>query len=109
MPAPKATRGYPSSLDVSSLFILYFNSNTVILRPHQNNQPAFAINHTSDIAAAKFSHDGQLLASIDVRGTLIVSEPLKDRIVTMYQYEGVFPNAKSLDWSGDKKKLCVVG
>jgi len=27
----------------------------------------------------------------------------------VYQYHGVFPNAKYLDWTSDKKKVCVVG
>lgn len=71
--------------------------------------PTLSISHVSDITAARFSHDGRLLASIDVKGTLLISEPLPDKVLTVYKYEGVFPNAKYLDWSADKKKVCIVG
>ena len=33
-PAHKAVRGFSSSIDVSDQFIIYFNANTVVLRPH---------------------------------------------------------------------------
>ena len=49
------------------------------------------------------------MASIDARGTLIIGEPVPDRVIQVYQYENVFPNAKYLDWSADKKKVCIVG
>ena len=108
-PAPKAVRGFSSSIDVSDQFILTFNANSVIFRPHQHPHKSLVLNHVSDVAAARFSHDGRLAASIDVRGTLIISEPVADRVIQVYQYENVFPNAKYLDWSADKKKVCVVG
>ena len=108
-PAHKAVRGFASSIDVSDQFILYFNANTVVLRPHEESFPTLSLSQASDITAAKFSHDGKLLASIDARGTLLISEPLQDKILAVYQYEGVFANAKYLDWSADKKKVCIVG
>jgi len=67
------------------------------------------LNHVSDVVAARFSHDGRFAASIDAKGTLIISEPIPDRIIQVYQYDNVFPNAKYLDWSADKKKVCIVG
>ena len=67
------------------------------------------MNHTSDIAAAKFSHDGNMVASIDVRGTLVISEVLPERILTVSTFENVFPNAKAIDWSPDRKKVCIAG
>jgi hypothetical protein len=72
-PAPRAVRGYTSSLDVSELFLLSFNGNSVVLRSHQAHLPTLSINHVSDVAAARFSHDGRMVASIDVKGTLIIS------------------------------------
>ena len=40
---------------------------------------------------------------------MIISEPVPDRVIQVYQYENIFPNAKYLDWSADKKKVCIVG
>ena len=108
-PAPKAVRGFCSSIDVSDTFVLNFNGNSVVLRPHNAPHHSLILNHISDIMAARFSHDGRLLASIDAKGTLIISEPIPDRIIEVYQYNGVFPNAKYIDWSADKKKVCIVG
>lgn len=102
-------RGFSSSLDVSDMFILTFNANSVIFRPHQHPQKSLVLNHVSDVVAARFSHDGRFAASIDAKGTLIISEPIPDRIIQVYQYDNVFPNAKYLDWSADKKKVCIVG
>ena len=108
-PATKATRGFCSSVDVSDTFVLSFNGNSVVVRPHNAPHQSLILNHVSDVMAARFSHDGQLLASIDSRGTLVISELIPDRIIEVYQYHGVFPNAKYIDWSADKKKICVVG
>ena len=108
-PAPKATRGFCSSVDVSDTFVLSFNGNSVVVRPHNAPHQSLILNHVSDVMAARLSHDGQLLASIDSRGTLVISELIPDRIIEVYQYHGVFPNAKYIDWSADKKKICVVG
>jgi hypothetical protein len=60
-------------LDVSSDYLLYFNGNTVILLPHSPEKPILNINHLTDVAAARFSHDGRLVASIECKGTLIIS------------------------------------
>ena len=109
VPAPKAARGFTSSIDVSDTFILSFNGNSVVLRPHNAPNQSLVLNHVSDIMAARFSNDGKLLASIDAKGTLIISEPIPDRIIEVYQYHGVFPSAKYIDWSADRKKICVVG
>jgi hypothetical protein len=72
-PAPKTIRGYLSSLDVNDHHILYFNVATVILLPQDPTKPVLNLVHLSDVAAAKFSPDGRLVASIDVKGTLIIS------------------------------------
>lgn len=50
-----------------------------------------------------------LIASIDIKGTLLISEICPNKIIEVYKYEGVFPNAKDIDWSADRKKICIVG
>ena len=71
-PAPRALRGFCSSIDVSQDFILTFNGSSVVLRPLKATHQSLVFNHTSDVTAARFSHDGKLLASIDVKGTLVI-------------------------------------
>lgn len=108
-PAPKTVRGYPSSIDVTHEYLLCFNGNSVVLQPHKAHHQSMTLSHVSDVAAAKISQDGMFLASIDVKGTLIISEICPGRIIEVYKYEGVFPNAKDIDWSADRKKVCIVG
>ena len=80
-PAHRAARGSSSSIDVSDSFILTFNGNSVVLRPLESPHQSLILNHVSDVTAARFSHDGRLVASIDAKGTLIISEPVPDRII----------------------------
>lgn len=61
------------------------------------------------MAAVKFSPDGKLFASIDVKGSLHIVEVLPDRLILVKQYDNFFANAKSIDWSADKRRVCVVG
>lgn len=72
-PAPKTVRGYLSSIDVNDHHILYFNGSTVVLLPQDPTKPVLNVIHLADIGAVKFSPDGRLVASIDVKGTLIIS------------------------------------
>lgn len=55
-PAPKAVRGYPSSLDVTQNELLFFNGNAVVLKSHKNNQ-VLILNHAADVVAVKLSRD----------------------------------------------------
>ena len=72
-PAPKTVRGYPSSLDATETHLLYFNGTSVILKNLIKPDQTLSLTHASDVSAAKFSHDGRLIASIDVKGTLVIS------------------------------------
>lgn len=108
-PGPKTIRGYLSSLDVNDHHILYFNGSTVVLLPHDPTKPVLNVVHLNEVTAAKFSYDGRLVASIDVKGTLIISEICPDKVLTVKQYDYFFPNAKSIDWSADGKRICAVG
>ena len=72
-PAPKTVRGYLSSLDVNQHHILYFNAATAVLIPQDPTKIVLSIVHLSDVAAVKFSPDGRLVASIDVKGTLLIN------------------------------------
>jgi dipeptidyl aminopeptidase/acylaminoacyl peptidase len=108
-PAPKTTRGYLSSLDVNDHHLLYFNAATVVLLPQDPTRPVLNVVHLSDVAAVKLSPDGRLVASIDQRGTLIISEICPDKVLTVHQYDNFFANAKSIDWSADGKRICAVG
>ncbi len=93
-PAPKTVRGYPSFIDANDTHILCFNGNSVVLRPLKVPHLFLTFSHSAEVAAAKISHDGKMLASIDVRGTLIISEICYDQILRVYSYEGIFPAAK---------------
>jgi hypothetical protein len=53
--------------------LLFFNANTLVLLPHDAQKSVLHVNHLSDVAAAKFSPDGRLVASIENKGTLIIS------------------------------------
>jgi WD40 repeat protein len=108
-PAPKTVRGYLSSLDVNDHHILYFNGGTVILLPQDPTKPVLNVVHLNDVAAVKFSPDGRLAASLDVKGVLIISEICPDKLLFVRQFENFFPNAKSIDWSADGKRICAVG
>jgi WD repeat-containing protein 1 (actin-interacting protein 1) len=108
-PGPRTMRGYLSSLDVNDHHILYFNAGTVVLLPQDPNKPVLNVIHLCDVVAAKFSPDGRLVASIDAKGTLIISEICPDKMLTVKQYENFFANAKSIDWSTDGKRICAVG
>jgi len=108
-PAPKSVRGYLSFLDVSSDYLLFFNANTLILLPHIEEKPILTVTHLSDVAAARFSPDGRLVASIENKGALIISEICPNKVIIYKQYDNVFPNAKAIDWTTDNKRLCIVG
>ena len=108
-PAPLTERGYVSHLDASADYLLYFNANSVVLLPHQHERPALHLHHHTHIAAAAFSHDGRLVASIETKGTLLISEVCPDRLLIVHRYDGVFANAKAISWSADRKRVCIVG
>ncbi len=59
--------------------------------------------------AAKFSYDGKLIASIDEKGTLMIHELGDKQLFESKKYEDFYPNAKAIDWSADRKRICVVG
>lgn len=65
--------------------------------------------HQSDVAAARFSPDGKLVASIDAKGTLYICEICPNKLLITKQYESFYPNGNCLDWSADRKRICVVG
>ena len=46
-PSPKTLRGYLSSIDVNDNYLLYFNGNTVILKPQSNKNKLLYVNHIS--------------------------------------------------------------
>lgn len=66
-------RGYLSSIDANEHHILYFNGATVVLLPHDPTKPVLNIVHLTDVSAVKFGPNGRLVASIDAKGTLIIS------------------------------------
>lgn len=80
-----------------------------MLLPHDPTKPVLNIVHLTDVSAVKFGPNGRLVASIDAKGTLIISEICPDKVMTVNQFDNFFPNAKSLDWSADGKRICAVG
>ena len=65
--------------------------------------------HLSDITAAKFSYDGKLVASIDEKGTLFIHEIGDQKLYEVKKFDHFYMGAKAIDWTQDKKKLCIVG
>ena len=61
------------------------------------------------MTAVQFSYGDNQVASIDEKGTLMVHYVEGNKLILGYNYEGCFAGAKSIDWTSDNKKLCLVG
>lgn len=57
----------------------------------------------------KFSYGYKHIASIDEKGTLMIHIVHEKNLVISKTYEGCFAGAKSIDWTSDNKRICIVG
>lgn len=67
------------------------------------------ISHNCPVTAAKFSYGYKHIASIDEKGTLLIHEFSPNKLFLAYTYQGFYVGAKSIDWTSDNKRICVVG
>ena len=108
-PAPRTyDRGQPAFLEASPKHLLYFNANTVVLRPLDGSSALF-ITHNCQVQAAKFSHAYRFVASVDEKGTLLIHEVLDKKLVEAKVFENCYMGCKAIDWTADNKRLCLVG
>jgi len=111
-PAPATTRGQPLrfSLDAKGEKLYYAHGNSVYIRPLDTVGPVEKCDrHTTQVTCVSLSPNGNLCASGDKDGNVIVwatgnadkTEKLRTKPIS-----GVI---NDISWSDDNQRICVVG